>query len=114
MISILLLALLSPAPFQHKPVTSEKLPFYRITKPGSTDTSYLFGTLHLLEGGYVDTMPEVMSALHNADAVVGELVLDSVMNGDALQDLLDGPPLDSLLTKSQYHLVSEAVGKYSP
>jgi uncharacterized protein YbaP (TraB family) len=78
------------------------------------DTSYLFGTLHLLEGGYVDTMPEVMSALHNSDAVVGELVLDSVMNGDALQDLLDGPPLDSLLTKSQYHLVSEAVGKYSP
>jgi len=68
----------------------------------------------LLEGGYVDTMPYLMSALKRADVVVGELVLDSAMTGDALQGLLDGPPLDSLLKDSEYRLVSKAVKKYSP
>ncbi len=91
-----------------------KLPFYRITRTGSPDTSYLFGTLHLLEGSYVDTMPKIMAALRQADVVVGELVLDSSTAGDALQSLMDGPPLDSLLTKSQYSMVSKAVETYSP
>jgi uncharacterized protein YbaP (TraB family) len=89
-------------------------PFYRITHPGSTDTSYLFGTLHLLEASYVDTMLGVMAALQRSDVVVGEMVLDSTVTGDALQSMLSGPPLDSLLTKSQYNLVSLAVKKYSP
>jgi uncharacterized protein YbaP (TraB family) len=90
------------------------LPFYRITRAGSPDTSYLFGTLHLLEGSYVDTMPRLMAALRQADVVVGELVLDSSTAGDALQSLMDGPPLDSLLTKTQYSMVSKAVATYSP
>ncbi len=116
---LLLATILLSHPIQYRhtePLSSvkPKLPFYQITRPGSKDTSYLFGTLHLLEGGYVDTMPQVVTALRNADVVVGELVLDSIMTGDALQDMLDGPPLDSLLTKSQYHFVSEAVKKYSP
>ena len=96
------------------------LPFYRITHSGSPDTSYLFGTMHLLEGGYVDTLPRVMAALRRADIVVGELVLDSIVDGagssagDALTGLFDSPPLDSLLTKQQYNKVSAAVKKYSP
>ena len=93
-----------------------KLPFYRITRPEvSPDTSYLFGTMHFARRWIdVDTMPKVMSALRRADVVVGELVLDSSTAGDAMQSLLDGPPLDSLLTKSQYSLVSKAVQTYSP
>ena len=94
--------------------SNSHLPFYRITHSGSTDTSYLFGTLHLLESSYVDTLPQVMAALRRADLVVGELVLDSDITSDALAGLLDAPPLDSLLTKKQYHAVSEAVKKYSP
>jgi uncharacterized protein YbaP (TraB family) len=82
-------------------------PFYEITQAGTTDTSYLFGTLHLLEGGYVDTMPRIMYALHRSDAVIGE-ILDSV-TVDAVQDLLSGPSLDSILTTSQYKKVGEAL-----
>src|SRR5207253_8364192 len=37
--------------------------FYTITRPGTSDTSWLFGTMHLLESSYVDTMPRVMRAL---------------------------------------------------
>lgn len=114
---LLIAAFLTMAPLQHgaiQPADSSHLPFYQVTKPGSLDTSYIFGTLHLLEGGYVDTMQRLIAALTRADVVVGELVLDSAITGDALQGLLGGPPLDSVLTTKQYHLVSEAVKKYSP
>ncbi|SRR5579883_1278263 len=87
-------------------------PFYRITKPGSADTSYVFGTLHLLEGGFVDTMKTVMSALRSSDEVVGELVLDSSSTSDAMQAIFSGPRLDSLLTEEQYHAVSKVVKSY--
>jgi uncharacterized protein YbaP (TraB family) len=89
-------------------------PFYRITHAGSPDTSYLFGTFHLLEASYVDTMPRLMMALRHADIVVGELVMDSAVDGDALQGLLSSAPLDSLLTKTEYRLVAKAVKKYAP
>ena len=88
----------------------KKLPLlYRITKTTSTDTSYLFGTLHLLESSYVDTMPGVMAALKRADVVVGEIVLDSTTLGDAMTEMMSGPPLDSLLSEKDYKLVSKNV-----
>src|SRR5690242_2695809 len=87
-------------------------PFYEVTKAGSADTSYLFGTLHLLEGSYVDTMPNVMRALHSSDVVVGE-ILDTI-TADALQDLLSGPRLDSILTPAQYRKVASALQASSP
>jgi len=82
-------------------------PFYQITRAGSSDTSYLFGTLHLLEGSYVDTMPHVLYALHHSDAVIGE-ILDTV-TADAVENLLSGPPLDSILTSEQYKKVSTSL-----
>ncbi len=96
------------------PPSAANPPFYRITRAGSTDTSYLFGTFHLLEAGYVDTMPTLMAALRHADIVVGELVMDSAVTGDALQGLLSAAPLDSVLTKTEYRLVAKAVKKYAP
>ena len=96
----------------HSPKHRAMPPFYEITRPGITDTSYLFGTLHLLEGSYVDTMPRVMYALHHSDVVVGE-ILDTI-TPDALQDLLSGPPLDSILSPKQYHKVASALRSSSP
>src|SRR5947209_2457435 len=95
-----------------KPHSHASPPFFEITRSGSTDTSYLFGTLHLLEGSYVDTMPRVMYALHHSDVVVGE-ILDTI-TADALQDLLSGPPLDSILTRKQYRKVAAALKASSP
>lgn len=112
------IAVSNPESIQNLTKLVPHLPFYRITHAGSRDTSYLFGTLHLLESSYVDTLPSVMAALHRADLVIGELALDSIVNNggmsDALSGLLDAPPLDSVLAKSEYHAVSEAVKKYSP
>src|ERR1017187_9670580 len=109
----LALILIGIAPGQ-KPPHRAMPPFYRIVSHDLRDTSYLFGTLHLLESSYVDTMPQVMAALNSADEVVGELVLDTVATGDIMQSFLSGPPLDSLLTKAQYKLVSSAVKSYAP
>ncbi|HEY3876532.1 MAG TPA: TraB/GumN family protein [Candidatus Kapabacteria bacterium] len=115
MMTLLLGALLL---FSHSVLHSKKpashIPFYRITKAGSADTSYLFGTLHLLEASYVDTMPRVMHALGGADMVVGELEMDSVAHGFTIQSLMAQTPLDSVLTPSQFELVTKAVEKYSP
>jgi uncharacterized protein YbaP (TraB family) len=107
----LILADASPS---HKPQHRAMPPFYRIVSHDLRDTSYLFGTLHLLESSYVDTMPSVMAALNRSDEVVGELVLDSAATGDIMQSFMSGPPLDSLLTKAQYKRVSAAVKSYAP
>lgn len=98
---------------QPKHAAGMHLPFYRITHPGSRDTSYIFGTLHLLEGSYVDTLPQVMAALRRSDLVMGELSMDSALSGDALAGLFDAPPLDSLVAPPEYDQIRDAVKKYS-
>ncbi len=75
---------------------------WQVTKPGSADTSYLFGTLHLLEQSYVDTMPNLMHALDRADIVLGEIVLDSSAKKEAAELTAAEAPLDSVLTPTQY------------
>lgn len=97
----------------HKPYPGAHVPFYKVTKAGSSDTSYLFGTLHLLESSYVDTMPRVMAALKHSDVVVGELSMDSVSPASALAGLIAERPLDSVLTKEEYGLVKQAVKEYA-
>ena len=47
-----------------------------------------------------------MMALHRANLVIGELVLDSGVTSDALSGLFDAPPLDSLLTTNAISRVS--------
>ncbi len=94
-----LLILIIPA---NKPAKHPAGLFYQITKVGSADTSYLFGTLHLLEQGYVDTMPAVMHAVNRADIILGEIVLDSAAKKEAATLTAADAPLDEVLTKKQY------------
>jgi len=89
--------------------TNKHIPFYRVTKLQTSDTSYLFGTMHLLESSYVDTIPRVMAALRGADVVIGEIILDSTIMGDMIAEMTSGAPLDSLLSKKDYALVGKEV-----
>lgn len=80
--------------------------FYAITGNGLKDTSWLFGTYHLVKSSYLDEVPAVVSAFEKARGVVVELVLDSaktvaaasygLMHNQTLADLLDKPFADSL------------------
>jgi uncharacterized protein YbaP (TraB family) len=80
--------------------------FYAITGNGLKDTSWLFGTYHLVKSSYLNEVPEVVQAFNKAKAVTVELVLDSsktvaaasmgLLKNKTLSDLLDKPFSDSL------------------
>src|SRR3954463_4084228 len=88
---------------QHTPQKDRSI-FWQITKPGLSDTSYLFGTLHLLEKSYVDTMPSLMRALGNSELVVGEIVVDSSIKDDLLSSSMTTTPLTKVMSKKNYEM----------
>ena len=116
-IVVVLLLMFSSGPLSHS-VTLAKLRsgtnrpikhtlLWRITSPGSSDTSYLFGTLHLLERSFVDTLPHVIESFEKSDVVYGEMVLDCAVS-DELHSMLDtGSSLQATLTAKQYAIVSK-------
>ncbi len=85
---------------------SQQSNFYAITGNGLKDTSWLFGTYHLVKSSYLSEVPEVLRAFNKAKAVAVELVLDSaktvagrsmgMLQNKTLSDLLDKPFKDSL------------------
>jgi hypothetical protein len=83
--------------------------FYAVTGNGLKDTSYLFGTYHLIKSSYLDDKPAVQYAFSRAKGVVVEVIIDSSQLADAnamsllkekkLTDLLDKNFSDSLDTE---------------
>lgn len=51
--------------------------FYSITGNGLRDTSWLFGTYHLIKDSYLNEIPNVQNAFRHASGVVVEVVIDS-------------------------------------
>jgi uncharacterized protein len=80
--------------------------FYAISGNGLKDTSWLFGTFHLVNGGYLDEIPNVRERFARAKGAVVELVIDSsqlqaarrhtIMTENKLTDLLETSLIDSL------------------
>jgi len=80
--------------------------FYRVTGNGLKDTSYLFGTYHLVKSSYLDELPAVKKAFQLAKGVVVEIVANpdeakavqsiGMLQNQQLSDLLDQPFRDSL------------------
>ncbi len=94
------------APASKAQETGKKTNFYAITGNGLKDTSWLFGTYHLVKSSYLNEVPEVVRAFNKAKAVAVELVLDSsktvagaamgLLKNQTLSELLDQPFKDSL------------------
>jgi uncharacterized protein YbaP (TraB family) len=80
--------------------------FYRITGNGLKDTSWLFGTYHLVKSSFLDEMPAVKKAFASSGGVVVEIIADpaeaeavqsmGMLQNQQLSDLLDQPFQDSL------------------
>jgi uncharacterized protein YbaP (TraB family) len=51
--------------------------FYSITGNGLEDTSYLFGTYHLIKSSYLNETPNVLKAFDKVKGVITEIVMDS-------------------------------------
>lgn len=80
--------------------------FYAVTGNGLKDTSWLFGTHHLVKSSYLDGMPVVKKAFDKAKGVLVEIIMDesaqqlaqkaSLMQNNTLKALLEKPFADSL------------------
>lgn len=98
---------------QTKKVTNTLL--WEISGNGLKKPSYLFGTHHLINRTFVDTMRVLQDKLTTVDAVVGEIVMDSTIQGKMAPFLvMKDMTLDSLLTKAEYKEVEDHIKAQSP
>lgn len=80
---------------------------WKVSGKGLKKPSYLFGTYHFLSGGFADTMQAVKTAYAVSDAVVGELVIDSTIQGPMTEaSVLHGTTLQKLLPDTVYRKTS--------
>lgn len=80
--------------------------FYAVTGKDAKDTSWLFGTYHLIKASYLNETPAVMAAFNKANNTVVEVVIDtaelaaanvmSLLKNKELKELLDSSFIDSL------------------
>jgi len=83
-----------------------------VTGKGLQKPSYLFGTYHFLTNSFVDTLPQVMDAYKSSVAVVGELVIDSTIQGPMMEaSVLKGTTLQEILPDTLYAKASNWFNK---
>lgn len=89
---------------------------WEISGKGLQKSSYLFGTYHFADKGFIDTMKVLNEKLNLANAVVGELVMDKDMAMKlAPYMMMKDNSLDSLLTPKEFKMVDDylkTIGKY--
>ncbi|RZL38546.1 MAG: TraB/GumN family protein, partial [Pedobacter sp.] len=91
---------------QNKKATNTLL--WEVSGNGLTKPSYIFGTYHFAGKNFTDSMTVLNDKLKNADAVVGELVLDSTMATKLTPFMLmKNNFLDKLLSPTEYKLVDD-------
>lgn len=91
---------------QPKKATNSLL--WEISGNGLKKPSYLFGTHHLIGAKFADTMKVLQEKLKSADAVVGEIVMDSTIQKKMAPFLMmKNNTLDSLLTKAEFKEVED-------
>lgn len=100
--------------------------FYAITGKGLKDTSYLFGTYHLLKNSYLNQLQPVTQSFAKAQGLVVEVVIDSaqvpeenkkmLLEKDSLSGLLDKGFYDSLNAelKQTFGVGAAAVNNLKP
>ena len=76
---------------------------WKVSGNGLEKPSYIFGTFHLLTNSFADSLPAVMKAFQEAEAVVGELVIDSNIQAPMMAaSMLQGTTLKELLPDSLF------------
>ena len=95
------LCLLWPAVIIAQQSKTENALLWKVTGNGLKKPSYLFGTYHFLSSGFVDTLETVKTAYKSADAVVGELVIDTSLQRPMMEAaVLKGTTLQQVLPDS--------------
>lgn len=87
---------------------------WEVSGKGLQKPSYLFGTYHFAGKSFIDTMKVLNEKRNNADAVVGELVMDNTMAMKlAPHMLMKNNFIDKLLSPEEYKLVADYLKKVS-
>ena len=82
---------------------------WKIYDNGLTDTSYLYGTMHVQDSRVFQFKNGIQEAFNRCEIFALELNMDSVNTFQLMDELIMEPPnrLDSLLTKKEYEMVSQ-------
>ena len=100
LLSILLLS------FSLLPLQSQLL--WQVSGHGLAQPSYLFGTHHMIPISFLDSVPGLFRAFNRCDAVVGEMVMNSIDASEKIMQastLPQGLTMDSLLNADDYAMV---------
>ena len=91
---------------------AENTLLWEISGNGLAKPSYVFGTYHFADKGFIDTMKVVNEKLAAADAVVGELVMDKSLALKLIPFMMmKETTLDKLLTATEYKEVADFLKK---
>lgn len=86
--------------------------FWKISGKGIDKPSYLFGTYHLLNGGYLSQIPEVNKAFERADGIVVETELDSSKMFQMMSLMvMSDKKLSDLVSEEEYAMITHEVEK---
>lgn len=107
------LFLVFPLIGQHSKDTLANALLWEISGPGITESSWLFGTIHLISEDSFELPDRLLARLSKADRLVLELNMDEATNPMTQLSLLpkmmmpDGIKLRDLLVEADYNLVME-------
>lgn len=91
---------------------------WKVSGNGCYESSYLFGTLHLETGEFIDSVAGLTSAIESVDIIFGELQDDNLMSMNTMMQMMKDATaptdstLDKLLTPEDYKMVDAVVKKY--
>ena len=88
------------------PLQSQLL--WQVSGHGLAQPSYLFGTHHMIPISFLDSVPGLFRAFNRCDAVVGEMVMNSIDASEKIMQastLPQGITMDSLLNADDYAVV---------
>ena len=110
-ILVCLLSLNLTANAQYK--KSENTLLWEISGKDLKKPSYLFGTYHFADKGFIDTMKVLNEKLRAAETVVGELVMDKNVAMKLMPFMImKDNTLDKLLSAEEYQLVADYLKQF--
>jgi uncharacterized protein YbaP (TraB family) len=96
---------------QKKSATNTLL--WEVSGNGLKKPSYIFGTYHFADKGFIDTMKVLNEKLKGADAVVGELVIDKDLATKLVPYMvMKDNTLDKVFTPEEYKIVADYFKKF--
>lgn len=81
---------------------------WKVQSNGTQQSSWIFGTMHLLTNAYIDTLPAVKEAFNSSNTVAVELLIDETVQTKIMEaSLLKEGSLKQILPDSSYALLNQ-------